>query len=94
MFELEIAAGMTELDQHVPGWPDMIRTLKLDMNSIEWCVLGQIGKYKKWGHYYDVCTRLGYAPFGQEVKAHGFYTPTGPVVLTLEWITALKGMRR
>jgi hypothetical protein len=36
--------GARILDRYMPGWWDMVDTDMLDMNSMEWCIAGQLFK--------------------------------------------------
>jgi len=68
----QIAAGMSWLDQHRPGWADRVDVSVLDMVACTSCVLGQLdGDYHTAGPDVPTGPRGNYHTPGPDV-------PTGP----------------
>lgn len=71
MFSQRAFKGMTYLDQHKPGWVDLIDTDRLDMIHPERCVIAQV-----YGSYWAHCAGQGdfwnNVPSHHEVYDYGF----------------------
>lgn len=70
-FSARAFRGMAYLDQHKPGWVDLIDTELLDMRSPDRCILGQL-----FGSYWNYCIYNGdfwkNVPDHHEVHDYGF----------------------
>lgn len=48
IIEQRVSNGVALLDEHKPGWRDLVNVYTLDMESTESCILGQVfGEYIK-----------------------------------------------
>lgn len=61
MFENQIKAGMTLLDEKVPGWEKKIDFEELDLSETSFCIVGQVFPDRS---YYDVMEDL----FGIDIE--------------------------
>jgi hypothetical protein len=80
----EVQAGVTLLDERVPGWRGRIDVDDLDLSSKRECVLGQL-----YGHFQEGVQQLG---IRHQTCAFGFATGGGGheyTKLTKEWKLAL-----
>lgn len=98
MFEVQIAAGIAELDQRLPGWREVLAESTLDMGDPYRCVLGQIGAAKDWGSFGSSARHLGFADDDGVLDSDlliefGFLVLNGETydILTEEWRAALTG---
>lgn len=53
-----VAKGAVFLDGKVPGWAAKIKPAKIEMDSNEMCILGQLAKKARVGDAFDYCDAL------------------------------------
>jgi len=99
VFEVQIAAGIAALSEQVPDFRELVDANVLDMSHTDLCVLGQVGLRKGWGHYFTVCSRLGWesdprVSGGVNAVDLGFiaHDQVDEATLTAEWKVALAAM--
>lgn len=86
MFESEVTAGVTILDYHDPEWYEKIDLERLDMQSIENDILGQL-----FGGYFAGLDKLGIPRYTTDDTKCGFDAPKDfadeehYLILTDEW---------
>jgi hypothetical protein len=63
-----VLRGLKLLDKKMPGWADKIDLATLEMESCDWCVIGQLFGQTEWAGlaYNDGLAVLGIADKGEE----------------------------